>query len=81
MWLWSRNNRPTRGKTKASCQLVTPDIQADTEEQLAKEKQREAQLEAKKVDAARKKMELELFRPAQIQKVPFGTGRLKLGIA
>ncbi|KIR63676.1 cytoplasmic protein [Cryptococcus bacillisporus CA1873] len=42
----------------------------------AKEKEREKAAEAKAAALAKKKMEAELFRPAQVQKVPFGTGEL-----
>jgi hypothetical protein len=44
--------------------------------QLAKEKEKEAKVAAKKAEEAKQKMELELFGPVQVQKVPFGTGNL-----
>jgi hypothetical protein len=43
-------------------------------ETLAKEKEKEAREQAKRNAEAKKRMEAELFRPAQVQKVPFGTG-------
>ncbi|WVF66222.1 hypothetical protein IAT40_000962 [Kwoniella sp. CBS 6097] len=39
----------------------------------AKEKEKEAKAAAKAQSEAKKRMEAELFRPAQIQKIPFGT--------
>ncbi|RSH90679.1 hypothetical protein EHS25_001284 [Saitozyma podzolica] len=42
-------------------------------ETLAKEKEKEAREQAKRNAEAKKRMEAELFRPAQVQKVPFGT--------
>jgi len=44
--------------------------------QLAKEREKEAKLEAKKAADAKKKLDAELFKTAQVQqKVPFGTGK------
>lgn len=44
--------------------------------QMAKEREKEARAQAKKAEEAKKKMEAELFRPVQIQKIPFGTGQV-----
>lgn len=43
--------------------------------QLAKEREKERKLEAKKAELAKKKLDAELFKTVQVQKVPFGTGQ------
>jgi len=43
-------------------------------EELAKQKEKERLAEEKLADAKRKKEEAELFKPVQVQKVPFGVG-------
>lgn len=42
--------------------------------QLAKQKLADERTRQKEAEANRKKMEAQLFKPTQIQKVPFGTG-------
>ncbi|KAK1926226.1 hypothetical protein DB88DRAFT_481159 [Papiliotrema laurentii] len=42
-------------------------------EALAKEREKERKLEAKKAELAKKKLDAELFKTVQVQKVPFGT--------
>lgn len=48
----------------------------ETDHQIAKQKEAEARKKQKEAEAAKKKMDAQLFATAQVQKVPFGTGKL-----